>query len=315
MEKDSENIFHNCNLTHCKKGPLITDTEAGEIMCGTCGIVLTEKTEDSGPEYHTYSKEDYFGRARVGTKSSLTIHDMGLSTNIHNSNRDAAGNLLSSEMKQRFSRLRIWDSRTKLRTRDRTMLKAFTMLDAAVTQLGLPNVVSEKAAYFYRKIVSKKSRTGKSAAALISSCLYAACRFTNTPRTLKDISVATNVPKIRLQKSFRDLTKTLDLNFEVYDPIEFIARLCSSVNTSEKTKRIAFRLLIKARKEGLITSKNPIGIAAAAVYFASAYNNEEISQAMLAKASGVTGVTIRNRYHELKNRFGVSPLDFVSLKQ
>ncbi|MBA7688334.1 hypothetical protein ES703_96813 [subsurface metagenome] len=43
-----------------------------------------------------------------------------------------------------------------------------------------------------------------------------------------------------------------------------------------------------------------MGMAAAALYLACRMNGENRTQKMLAEASGVTEVTIRNRYKELK---------------
>ena len=43
-----------------------------------------------------------------------------------------------------------------------------------------------------------------------------------------------------------------------------------------------------------------MGMAAAALYLACMMNGENRTQKMLAEASGVTEVTIRNRYMDLK---------------
>ncbi|MGI9568031.1 MAG: hypothetical protein ACR2LL_13620 [Nitrosopumilus sp.] len=84
-----------------------------------------------------------------------------------------------------------------------------------------------------------------------------------------------------------------------YDPVDFITRLSSSVNVHEKTRRNATKCLIKAKKLGIVAGKNPIGMASAALYFSCAINNEKITQAQIAKAAGVTNITIRNQYKNL----------------
>jgi transcription initiation factor TFIIB len=45
--------------------------------------------------------------------------------------------------------------------------------------------------------------------------------------------------------------------------------------------------------------KSPVGLAAAALYIASIMNGERVTQKDLAKAAGITEVTIRNRYKGL----------------
>ena len=54
-------------------------------------------------------------------------------------------------------------------------------------------------------------------------------------------------------------------------------------------------ILNKARKVGMIAGKDPMGIAAAALYIACISNGESKSQKEISIASGVTEVTIRNR--------------------
>lgn len=312
MDIDPLTLFENCTLKRCKQGPLISDNIRGEVMCAGCGVVIHEKMEDYGPEYRTLTKEDYLHRTRTGMKSTLSVHDMGLTTTIDSKNKDSSGKQLSSEMNFAFYRLRKWDTRTKSSTKERTMRTAFILLDGMVTKLGLPEIVSEKAAYFYRKIKSEKPKTGKATVSLISAVLYAACRFTNTPRTLNDISVVANIKKKRLQKTYRDVVKQLGLNLELFDPIEFISRLSSAVNANEKTKRYAVKILIKARKAGILTSKNPIGMAAAALYYSGIHNSENISQHKISKVSGITSVTIRNRYQTLVKGISISPLESIT---
>ena len=57
----------------------------------------------------------------------------------------------------------------------------------------------------------------------------------------------------------------------------------------------AIEILEKAKEVGMIAGKDPMGIAAAALYIACISNNETKSQKEISLASGVTEVTIRNR--------------------
>ena len=54
---------------------------------------------------------DGVDKSRTGTGTSITMHDMGLSTVIGAVNKDATGKPLSSAMKQSFDRIRTWDSK------------------------------------------------------------------------------------------------------------------------------------------------------------------------------------------------------------
>ena len=59
------------------------------------------------------------------------------------------------------------------------------------------------------------------------------------------------------------------------------------------------------RKES--AGKDPMGLAATALYLSCVYNGVSITQRDLAEAAGVTEVTIRNRYKGLKE--GIAKLE------
>tara|TARA_B110000196_G_scaffold308384_1_gene308965 strand:- start:617 stop:961 length:345 start_codon:yes stop_codon:yes gene_type:complete len=90
------------------------------------------------------------------------------------------------------------------------------------------------------------------------------------------------------------LVRDLDLTLETYNPVSFITRITTEVGASEKTKRDAIKFLIKAEELMITSGKNPVAMAATVVYLASVLNNEKISQTHVAKAAGISSVTIRN---------------------
>jgi transcription initiation factor TFIIB len=73
---------------------------------------------------------------------------------------------------------------------------------------------------------------------------------------------------------------------------------------SEKTERVAFRIVSLCEKKGISASKNPLSIAAAAVRLAVMKNDEKVSQRKISEASGISTVTIRERAKEIKNGLG-----------
>ena len=43
----------------CNKGKAITDAESGEIICSNCGIVISDKIQESNrPEWSAFSVEE-----------------------------------------------------------------------------------------------------------------------------------------------------------------------------------------------------------------------------------------------------------------
>jgi len=90
----------------------------------------------------------------------------------------------------------------------------------------------------------------------------------------------------------------------IIDSVSCIAKIASIVKLSEKTKRYAMNILKQAEKERILSGKEPMGLAASALYLASLVTLEKVTQRTLADASGVTEVTIRNRCKNLKKFIG-----------
>src|SRR5437773_9128925 len=140
----------------CGKGPMIVDSASGEMFCANCGFVVKEKIEETGPEWNAATQEEREQRARTGSPTSITMHDMGLATVIGRPNRDATGRSLSSATKSTMDRLRTWDSRSQVHaSMDRNLRQAFSELDRFAEKLSVHQSVIEKAAYIYRKALER----------------------------------------------------------------------------------------------------------------------------------------------------------------
>lgn len=284
-----------CVQKICLDSIVITDNDTGEVICSRCGSVLAEKTESFGPEHYARTAEQYMDRSRTGSKTTLAIDDMGLSTVIGIKNEDSTGKSLTYDMKNTFNRLRMWDSRSKSKSVERSLRSAFVLLNTAKEKLTIPDTVIEKTAYIYRKALAKKLTRGRNIAALISAALYVSCKEANIPRTLNDIAKATNVKVKDVSKHLRLLVESLDLKLASYDSSDFVSRIASSVGIGEKTQRDARVILARAKEKGLIEGKNPVAMAATTIYLSSVINKENKTQREIARASGISEVTIRSR--------------------
>ena len=180
-------LSHAGKCPRCGKGRLVTDNNTGETFCGSCGLVITDRLEESGPEWRSFSKEEHEDRSRAGIPTSLAMHDMGLATIIGPVDKDASGKPLSASMKSTIERLRTWDSRSQVHEPvDRNFRQAFSELDRLKDKLAVGDAVIEKAAYVYRKALEKGLVRGRSISALVAAALYAACRDTETIRATTD---------------------------------------------------------------------------------------------------------------------------------
>ena len=293
------NIGKRC--ARCGKDLMVTDVTTGERFCGGCGFVITERVEESGPEWRSFSKEEYDNRSRTGSPTSLAMHDMGLATIIGYENKDSTGKPLSASMKSSVKRLRTWDSISQVHeSADRNFRQAFSELCRLKDKLALSDSVIEKAAYIYRKAFGKGLVRGRSIPGLLAAALYAACRDAGTPRTLNDVSHQINVKRKVVSRSYRLLLQELDLKMPVVNPIQCLSRIASKAGLSEKVKRGALTILKNANEMEITAGKNPMAVAAAALYLSCEMSGENITQKVIALATGVTEVTIRNRCKGLR---------------
>jgi transcription initiation factor TFIIB len=288
---------------NCKKNKMITDAYTGEIACSNCGTVSSEKVMDSTSETTGLSGEEYQNNSRVGMKTSLKMADRGLSTIMESQDKDATGKSLSNENRRMFYRLRMWDRNSRSAISVKSFQKAFTLLDAMSSKLGLPESVVEETAYLFRKIAAKKILAGRSTSSICAT-VYIACRLTDTPRTLQDVANAGNIKKMNLQRIYRFLANELDVHPETYNPREFVTRIAKAVGLSEKSERLAFKILTISEKKNVLASKNPMAMTAAAINLASIMNNEKVTQLKISEASGISAVTIRERSKEIKEKTG-----------
>lgn len=290
----------------CGTGKMVFDSESGELICGNCGYVLKEKIEDSGPEWRSSGKDESKDESRAGLPTSIASHDMGLSTTIGPANRDSAGRPLSGSMRSTVERLRTWDRRSQMHeSEDRNLGKAFVQLRTFADKLSLSEEIVERGAYIYRKALERGLIRGRSITEMIAASLYAACRDSEIPRTLKDVSEVANISRKDLARSYRLLVREMDIKMPVPDPARSVSKIASRVAAGEKTRRRALEILARARQLGVAAGKDPVGLAASALYVASTLSGEEKTQRDIARAAGVTEVTIRNRYKNLRTALGI----------
>jgi len=290
----------------CESNNLIHDYDTGETICGNCGLVLHEQMIDKGPEWRAFTQEEKQSRSRVGVPTSYSVHDKGLSTAIGRVDRDAFGRKLPLSTRLQMWRLRKWQIRSRVHSSvDRNLAQAMAELDRLSDKLYIPGPIKEKAAVVYRRALERGLVRGRSIAAIAAASLYAACRNSETPRTLREISEASLVDKKDIARCYRLLLRELEMHMPIADPLTYISKIAESTGISGQTQGLAIKILRDAKRMRAASGKDPMGLAAAALYIACLQSNEKKTQKDIAEAAGVTEVTVRNRYKSLKRQLGI----------
>ena len=292
-----------CSL--CKSESLITDTESGEVICSKCGLVISNKIQETGPESRRFLNHTEVSneRARTGMPTSLAFSDMGLSTVIGKTDKDASGYKIEPSVLCTMHRLRTWDFRTQVRTSsDRNFRVAFTELDILKDKLGLSDVITEKAAYTYRKAQQRNLVRGRSVSVILTAATYIACREAGIPRTLKEIAVANNINRKLVGKAYRVIISELGVKPPTCDPIKCVVKVANKATIDEKTKRQAIKMMDDVTKKEISAGKDPMGLAATVLYISCIKTGENITRRDIAQAAGITEVTLRNRFRDLTDK-------------
>jgi transcription initiation factor TFIIB len=268
-----------------------------------CGIVISDKVLESRPEWRAFTSEEAGDRSRTGIPRSLARHDMGLSTVIGKADKDASGRTIDGLMRSTMGRLRQWDFRTQAHSpTDRNLRQAFSELDRLKDKLGVSDAVIEKTAYIYRKAQERGLVRGRTISAMVGAALYIACRESGASRTLKDIAQIGNIKRKDLARIYRLVVMELDMKIPMIDPMKCIVRVANRANLSERTKRMAMNTMREVTKSGISAGKDPMGLAASVLYLSCLTTGESRTQTDIAEAAGVTEVTVRNRYKNLKSQ-------------
>lgn len=284
----------------CNSGHQVTDLESGEIVCNNCGRVSSEKAVESRAEWRTFENSDL---SRVGSPSSLAFHDMGLATIIGKANKDSAGRNLDASMNSAMSRLRTWDTRTRAHSAgQRNLISAFRELERLKDKFGLSDAIVQKTAYIYRKAQDMHLIRGRSKSSILAASIYIACREMGAQRTLGEVTKIADVKRKDLSRSYRLLVRELDIKVPLADPMKCITKIANKANLSEKTRRMAISTMNELVQKEMSAGKDPMGLAATVLYLSCLTNGEATTQRDVAEAAGVTEVTVRNRFNDLKSK-------------
>lgn len=286
----------------CGSDKFYKDPKRAERVCAKCGLVLEESMIDLTQDWRAFDSDQKEKRARTGAPLTHKRHDKGLSTEIGK----GATELFRVPAKKRsqFFRIRKWQKRL-LTSKDRNLSFALGELQRLVSYLGLPKTLHEEVAKLYERALEKGLVRGRSIESIIAALVYSLCREYGTPRTLTEISQASGIEKRELGRTYRYISRKLNMRILPAKPDAYIPRFASMLGLSDKIQVKASEILKKAKKKDVISGKGPCGCAAASIYIASVLEGERKTQREVADVVGVTEVTIRNRYKEIAEALGI----------
>jgi len=290
----------------CGSTKVYKDPKTGEYVCSKCHTVLSYDQIDLGKDWRSYENSDKQDSISTGSPMKYTKINKGMETMIERTGRDLRGNRLSTKSRAQMYRLIKWHKRSSIsNSMQRNLSIALTELKRVGSYLNIPNSLIETSALLYRKTVEKGLIRGRLIEAVVAAVLYSVCRTYNVPRTLNEMAEASGLTKKEIGRTYRFIVRELDIAVPLTDPSYYISRFVSVLNLSPAVEAKGKTIVKKAISSGLISGRGPTGVAAAAVYIAALMVGERRTQKEVANVAGVTEVTIRNRYRELKAKLNL----------
>jgi transcription initiation factor TFIIB len=282
-------MFDLCK--NCEERGLIINYTEGNIVCRYCGIVTVTRIIDESSEWRNFAKDSSAQGGddpkRVGEANNDLLRDRGICTVISgNGNKDAA--------------LTRWSQRSMQTSADKTLNRGFHTIDELSLSMTLQDTITEEAKKLFKEIDERKSLKGRSHNAIIGSCIFLACRKKNNPRSIREISLQLNVDKKDILKCYSTIKKVLPMRHCTKSAAEYAKRYANELGMNEMENRYSQKLAERANELGIVTGKNPLTVASAAVYMVGLLSGNGRTYTEISDTSSIKDITIRKCFKDLR---------------
>jgi len=312
----SENLNMTLMCKDCKEFPpnLVEEFSSGDMVCGSCGLVLGDRIVDTRSEWRTFSNDDQGNDdpSRVGDGANPLLNGSQLQTTIAFGDGNARSrDLLRAQGKSAN------DKATK------GLLAAYKEIGAHCDAVNIPKNVSDTAKHLFKLVDDAKAFKGKSQEAIIAGCIFIACRQCGVPRTFREIYALTKVSKKDIGRTFKALEKFFAQdsagkvamanaaggNLQSTDTYQtttstnakdLCLRYCSQLGLkSQQFVKVSQGLADKMSTVGDLAGRSPLSVAAACIYMASFLLGKGKTPKEISQVAGVSDGTIRTAYKYL----------------
>lgn len=310
MSADQEFVGPNLNVTltcpECKIFPpdLIERFSEGDIVCGSCGLVLSDRVVDTRSEWRTFSNDDQNGDdpSRVGDAGNPLLDSEDLSTMIS----------YVPENTRVGRELNRAQAKSLVDKKDNALSAVYAKISQMCDGYQLPKIVQDAAKEVYKIVYDEKRLRGKSQELIMAAAIFMGCRKAKVARLFKEIWALTNVPRKEIGKVFKIMNTVLQEK-SAADPSQtlfnqdnmqttqtlaedLIRRFCSHLGLSTQVTNGAEHIARRCKDVGVLAGRSPTTIAATVIYMASLMFGVELAPSKISDKTGVSDGTIKTSY-------------------
>jgi len=165
-------------------------------------------------------------------------------------------------------------------------------VDRLAGSLSLPESVRNDSEKISDNVVALNVVGRRSPLVIAASSLYTACRESHTPITLKDLATVTDSNPREIGRCYRSIISRMNIAPPNLSGETYATRVAGTVNASSEATQLSLQLVKSSIEHGL-GGRNPMTLAAAAVYLACLITGEDSRQSDVADAAGVSEVSVR----------------------
>jgi len=265
---------------NCGGDEIAVDETSGESVCRSCGLVLSS---GAGVEHV---------EPKAGTEGGIGSGGLGYG-------KDYAGRELTVRVRDRMRRLH--DIERVGAGREHRELKKKAIVARAIERLSLPASYVDDSLELYRGASRTGATAGRSAEVCTAASIYIVARQRGATRTMREVASTLDIDETELRRCYTSIVEGMGLKVTSSDPKLFILKYTPALGVSGEVERRAIDTLIKVKGRREIVGKNPLALAAAAVYLASRELGESVTQRDVSDTFGISDVALRNRLRDLNS--------------
>ena len=129
-------------------------------------------------------------------------------------------------------------------------------------------------------------------AVLSAASIYLACREGEVPVTFRELAAASGASLRDIGRCYAGLLDRMNIARPGLNGKTYVHRLALKAPLSDETYQASEEIIKKSTSAGL-DGRNPMTLAAAALYLASCGNGEKVTQSEVADAAGVGEESVR----------------------
>lgn len=184
-------------------------------------------------------------------------------------------------------------------------------MDRLCLMLSASYAVKETAKARCREALEVGLGRGRSMQSFIMATLFVSMRENEEPMTFRDYALKIEADQRKaneIAKYYRTIIEKLEIKMPVADPSGFVSEIATKVHKSGAVINLCKEILGLAKRDAVEAScRDPLVLAAAAMYTACVTLGERITEQEVAEAAGVTEGCVRSSIKSLRKLPGLVP--------